>query len=159
MNGQEDFYDIPSSNRTPTQTKAKLVEFALPIVGEEKKEVLTGLLAHRTTPNGGTGVTDELKYTSALRPCIFVIEAFLTSNSQVLPSKLDSCFPNRPLGRSRPKRHLQQLGRKGVDCVFGIQGPRLGEITELHTRVYYSVQCPFCQWHHLSSTFRRDDFQ
>jgi len=63
MDAQEDFYDIPSSNRTPVQTRAKLVELALPIVGADKKEVLTDLLAHKTTPNGGTLVTDELKYT------------------------------------------------------------------------------------------------
>ncbi|KAF9651678.1 hypothetical protein BDM02DRAFT_3126781 [Thelephora ganbajun] len=63
MNGQEDFFDIPSSNRTPTQTRVKLIELALPIVGEDKKEVLTDLLTHKTTPNGGTAVTDELKYT------------------------------------------------------------------------------------------------
>jgi len=63
MNGQEDFYDIPSSNRTPTQTRAKLIELALPIIGEDKKGALTDLLTHKTTPNGGTAVTDELKYT------------------------------------------------------------------------------------------------
>lgn len=64
MNGQEDFYDIPSSSRTPTQTRAKLVDLALPIVGPDKKGALTDLLIHKTTPNGGTAVTDELKYTS-----------------------------------------------------------------------------------------------
>jgi len=71
MNGQEDFYDIPSSNRTPTETRAKLVELALPIVGADKKEVLTDLLAHKSTPNGGIAVTDELKYTSTFdaSPC------------------------------------------------------------------------------------------
>jgi hypothetical protein len=101
MDAQEDFYDIPSSNRTPTQTRAKLVELALPIVGEDKKGALTDLLSHKTTPNGGTAVTDELKYTSTFEPSIFVREASLTSNSQVLPSELDPCLPNRPLGRSR----------------------------------------------------------
>jgi len=63
MDAQENFYDIPSSNRTPTETRAKLVELALPIIGADKKEVLTDLLTHKTTPNGGTAVTDELKYT------------------------------------------------------------------------------------------------
>ena len=80
MNGQEDFYDIPSSTRTPTQTRAKLVELALPIVGADKKQVLTDLLIHKTTPNGGTAVTDELKYTS--EPCPqFSREASLTLDS------------------------------------------------------------------------------
>jgi len=63
MNGQEDFYDIPSSKRTPTETRSKLIELALPIVGEDKKGELHDLLSHKTTPNGGTAVTDELKYT------------------------------------------------------------------------------------------------
>lgn len=103
MNGQEDFYDIPSSNRTPVETRAKLVEFVLPIVGNDKKEKLTELLAHKTTPNGGNEVTDELKYTSMLG-LNFVAEALLTLNSQVLPSELDPCFPNRPLGWSRCRR-------------------------------------------------------
>jgi len=62
MNGQEDFYDIPSSKRTPIETRERLVELALPIVGEDKKKELTELLAHKTFPNGGNEVTDELKY-------------------------------------------------------------------------------------------------
>jgi len=100
MNGQEDFYDIPSSKRTPTETRVKLVELALPVVGADKKEVLTDLLAHKTTPNGGTGVTDELKYTSASYSDL-TRETALTSDSQILPSELDPRFPNRPLGWSR----------------------------------------------------------
>jgi hypothetical protein len=64
MEHQEDFYDIPSSNRTPVQTRAKLVELALPIVGKDEEQKLTDLLAHKSTPNGGNAVTDELKYTS-----------------------------------------------------------------------------------------------
>ena len=68
MNGQEDFYDIPSSKRTPTETRAKLVELALPIVGADKKKALTDLLTHKTTPNGGTAVTDDLKYTGSPGP-------------------------------------------------------------------------------------------
>ena len=102
MNGQEDFYDIPSSKRTPTETRAKLVELALPIVGADKKDALTVLLAHKTTPNGGTAVTDELKYTSTFDPVLFTREGISrTSNSQVLPSELYPRFPNRPLGWSR----------------------------------------------------------
>lgn len=130
MNGQEDFYDIPSSNRTPTQTRAKLVELALPIVGEDKKGALTDLLTHKATPNGGTAVTDDLKYTSTFDSRLSVTEASLTSNSQVLPSELDPCLPHCPLGWTHRRRHFQQLGRKGVDRLLGIQGSRLDETTQ-----------------------------
>ena len=101
MDAQEDFYDIPSSSRTPTETRAKLVDLALPIVGADKKNVLTDLLTHKSTPNGGTAVTDELKYTSAFDLSLFPRGSSLTSSSQVLPSKLDPRLPNRSLGRSR----------------------------------------------------------
>jgi len=60
---QLDFFDIPSSTRTPVQTREKLVELALPIVGEDKREKLLDLLKHKTSPNGGVDVTNELKYT------------------------------------------------------------------------------------------------
>ena len=52
--------------RTPVQTREELVKLALPIVGEDKKDILLDLLAHKTTPNGGVAVTEELKYTSEL---------------------------------------------------------------------------------------------
>jgi len=68
MDGQEDFYDIPSSKRTPTEIRAKLIELALPIIGADKKGALSDLLTHKSSPNGGTAVTDELKYTSAFVP-------------------------------------------------------------------------------------------
>lgn len=106
MNGQEDFYDIPSSDRTPTQTRTKLIDLALPIVGDDKKEALKALLDHKTTPNGGNAVTDELKYTSAFSPN-FVAKAPLTLSSQVLPTELDPCLANRSLGWSRRERNFQ----------------------------------------------------
>lgn len=141
MNGQEDFYDIPSSQRTPVQTRAKLIELALPIIGEDKKDALEELLAHKTTPNGGNAVTDELKYTSAFGPN-FVVEASLTLNSQVLPSELDPCLSNRPLGWSCRRRDFQQLGRKGMDCFLRVQGSRLDETMKLNFCVYYSATDP-----------------
>ena len=107
MNGQEDFYDIPSSKRTPTETRGKLIELALPIVGEDKKGKLHDLLAHKTTPNGGTDVTDELKYTSAFDRRFLAVEASLTLYSQILPSELDSCLPNCSLGWPRRGRDFQ----------------------------------------------------
>jgi len=63
MNAQQDYFDIPSSQRTPVQTREKLVELAAPIVGSDKVEALKFLLQHKTTPNGGTDVTEDLKYT------------------------------------------------------------------------------------------------
>ena len=162
MNGQEDFYDIPSSNRTPTQTRAKLIELALPIIGDDKKGALTDLLTHKTTPNGGTAVTDELKYTSTFSSRLFVIEASLTSNSQVFSPEFDPRLPHCPLGWAYRKRHFQQLGRKGVDSLLGIQGSRLDETMKLSTRVYYSITDPhasprsrcWCEW---SGAFHCDD--
>jgi len=63
MKAQQDYFDIPSSQRTPVQTREKLVELATPIIGSDKVEVLKSLLQHKTSPNGGTDVTDDLKYT------------------------------------------------------------------------------------------------
>ncbi|KLO08522.1 hypothetical protein SCHPADRAFT_908552 [Schizopora paradoxa] len=62
---QTDFFDIPSSSRTPVQTREKLVDLAISIpgIGASNKGALLDLLAHKTSPNGGVAVTDELKYT------------------------------------------------------------------------------------------------
>lgn len=68
MKAQEDYFDIPSSQRTPVQTREKLVELAAPIIGSDKIEALKSLLQHKTTPNGGTDVTEDLKYTSKSLP-------------------------------------------------------------------------------------------
>lgn len=63
---QENFFDIPSSKRTPVQTRQELIKLALPIVGESKEGQLLDLLSHKTSPNGGVAVTDDLKYTSEI---------------------------------------------------------------------------------------------
>ena len=60
MNSQK--YSM-TSRCTPTETRAKIVKLALSIIGEDK-EVLTDLLTHKTTPNGGAAITGELKYTN-----------------------------------------------------------------------------------------------
>jgi len=62
---QTDFFDIPSSNSTPVQTREKLVDLAITVPGidSSSKGALLDLLAHKTSPNGGVAVTDELKYT------------------------------------------------------------------------------------------------
>jgi len=60
---QSDFFDIPCSNLTPIQIREKLVNLALPIVGQDKKGEILDLLTYKTTPNGGVDVTEDLKYT------------------------------------------------------------------------------------------------
>ncbi|QRV93828.1 thioredoxin [Ceratobasidium sp. AG-Ba] len=56
---QQAFFDIPASSLTPTQIREKLV--ALAPSGVDKSKV-QDLLTHKTTPNGGVDVTDDLKY-------------------------------------------------------------------------------------------------
>ncbi|KAH7339717.1 hypothetical protein B0J17DRAFT_656502 [Rhizoctonia solani] len=56
---QEQFFDIPVSTLTPIQIREKLVSIAPE--GTDKKAV-ADLLEHKSTPNGGVGVTDDLKY-------------------------------------------------------------------------------------------------
>ncbi|GJJ07213.1 hypothetical protein Clacol_001413 [Clathrus columnatus] len=63
---QEEYYDIPSSKLTALEIRAKLVELASKHVPANKVPLLEDLLAFKTTPNGGTGVTDNLKYNSEL---------------------------------------------------------------------------------------------
>ncbi|KAH8118409.1 hypothetical protein DFH11DRAFT_1567255 [Phellopilus nigrolimitatus] len=50
---QNDFFDIPTSNLTPTQIREKLIALALPVVGSDKKGALVDLLTFKGTPNGG----------------------------------------------------------------------------------------------------------
>ncbi|KZT62109.1 hypothetical protein CALCODRAFT_490277 [Calocera cornea HHB12733] len=59
---QTEFYDIPASKLTPTQIRAALVSLATEVIGQEKGAEMADLLVHKTTPNGGTAVTDDLKY-------------------------------------------------------------------------------------------------
>lgn len=65
MKNQQDYFDIPSSQRTPIQTREKLAELAKPIIGPNNIEAFNDLLKHKTSPNGGTDVTEDLKYTSS----------------------------------------------------------------------------------------------
>ncbi|KAG8745205.1 hypothetical protein FRC10_008517 [Ceratobasidium sp. 414] len=58
---QGTFFDIPASLLTPIQIREKLV--ALVPEGVDKSKV-ADLLVHKTTPNGGVAVTDDLKYNS-----------------------------------------------------------------------------------------------
>jgi hypothetical protein len=64
MENQDDYFDIPSSQRTPLETREKLAELAEPIIGKINIEHFKDLLRLKDTPNGGNAVTDDLKYTS-----------------------------------------------------------------------------------------------
>ncbi|KAG8931022.1 hypothetical protein FRC02_003340 [Tulasnella sp. 418] len=59
---QEKFFDIPASSLTPKQIREQLADLAQPVIGDAKVEQVKDLLTHKTTPNGGTAVTDDLKY-------------------------------------------------------------------------------------------------
>ncbi|KAI5123396.1 hypothetical protein M0805_006104 [Coniferiporia weirii] len=60
---QSDFFDIPTADLSPTQIRDKLVELAITVVGADKKDALKDLLSFKSSLNGGTAVTDDLKYT------------------------------------------------------------------------------------------------
>jgi protein-disulfide isomerase len=59
---QQEYFDIPASTQTPVQIRAKLVNIAKPLLTEQQLAEVEELLKHKTTPNGGVGVTDDLKY-------------------------------------------------------------------------------------------------
>jgi hypothetical protein len=61
---QDDFYDIPSSTLTPLQIREKLAQVAAQVIPTDKVDAFKDLLVHKTSPNGGVDVTDDLKYTS-----------------------------------------------------------------------------------------------
>ena len=61
---QEEYFDIPSSNLTPTQIRAKLADLVGQTIGADKAAPFKNLLTLKSTPNGGVDVTDDLKYTS-----------------------------------------------------------------------------------------------
>ncbi|KAI0732846.1 hypothetical protein C8Q72DRAFT_773723 [Fomitopsis betulina] len=60
---QEEYFDIPTSNLTPTQIRAKLVDLVSQTIGADKAAPFKDLLTLKSTPNGGIDVTDDLKYT------------------------------------------------------------------------------------------------
>ncbi|TCD67508.1 hypothetical protein EIP91_012313 [Steccherinum ochraceum] len=63
--GQGEFFDIPTSNLTPTQIREKLADLAGTVIGPDKVAAVKDLLTNKTSPNGGVDVTNDLKYTSA----------------------------------------------------------------------------------------------
>ncbi|RXW25803.1 hypothetical protein EST38_g10 [Candolleomyces aberdarensis] len=59
---QDEYFDIPTANLTPLQIRAKLIDLAASVIPFGDVEKVKDLLALKGTPNGGTGVTDDLKY-------------------------------------------------------------------------------------------------
>jgi len=60
---QGEFFDGPSSNMTPLQVREKLTNIAAQVITEEQLVMFKDLLKLKPSPNGGIGVTDDLKYT------------------------------------------------------------------------------------------------
>ncbi|VDB97133.1 unnamed protein product [Peniophora sp. CBMAI 1063] len=64
MNRQEEFYDIPSSKLTPLQIREQLADVASKSgLDDGELKAFKDALVLKSTPNGGTSVTDALKYT------------------------------------------------------------------------------------------------
>lgn len=59
---QGDYFDRPASDLTASEIRAKLVSLASDFLASEKIKKLGELLTIKETPNGGIGVTDDLKY-------------------------------------------------------------------------------------------------
>ncbi|TBU33053.1 hypothetical protein BD311DRAFT_474508 [Dichomitus squalens] len=60
---QGEYFDIPTSSLTPLQVREKLAKLVADTVGQDKAAGFQDLLALKSSPNGGTAVTDDLKYT------------------------------------------------------------------------------------------------
>jgi hypothetical protein len=62
---QEEYFDIPTSTKTPLEIRASLRQLAETVIGDSKSGRFADLLTLKSAPNGGVDVTDDLKYTSA----------------------------------------------------------------------------------------------
>jgi len=60
---QGDYFDIPTSTLTPLEIRSKLAQLAEGIIGNKLTDDFKALLELKSSPNGGTAVTDDLKYT------------------------------------------------------------------------------------------------
>ncbi|KAF8728323.1 hypothetical protein AX14_006794 [Amanita brunnescens Koide BX004] len=60
---QREFYDQPASHLTAFQIRERLRDIAEEVLPEPMVEKFWNLLQLQSTPNGGIGVTDDLKYT------------------------------------------------------------------------------------------------
>ena len=121
---QGDYFDIPTSTMTPLEIRAKLAALAAEAIGADKTAQFSDLLALKSSANGGTAVTDDLKYTGASFPAgARMAQADAVSYpSQVLAAEQHSRLPDRPVGRPRRERDLEQLGRQRVVRVPSEEG-------------------------------------
>ncbi|KAH7101104.1 hypothetical protein BKA62DRAFT_743471 [Auriculariales sp. MPI-PUGE-AT-0066] len=62
FNAQDDYFDIPTNDLTPSQIREKLATLAASVIGADKKAAVLDLLTLKGSPNGGNAVTDDLKY-------------------------------------------------------------------------------------------------
>ncbi|KZT42925.1 hypothetical protein SISSUDRAFT_1014938 [Sistotremastrum suecicum HHB10207 ss-3] len=60
---QQEYFDIPASKLTAVQIREKLAKLSAIVLTEEQAAKVNDLLLLKSTPNGGTAVTEELKYT------------------------------------------------------------------------------------------------
>jgi hypothetical protein len=61
---QVDYFDIPSQDLSPRQIREKLAQLASNVLPSNALAEFKDLLTLKGPPNGGTGVTDDLKYNS-----------------------------------------------------------------------------------------------
>jgi len=59
---QEDYFDVPSQDLTPRQIREKLAQLASNLLPPNSLAEFKDLLTLKGEKNGGTGVTDDLKY-------------------------------------------------------------------------------------------------
>jgi len=59
---QGDYFDIPSQDLSPRQIREKLAQLASNVIPSKHLAEFKDLLTLKGSPNGGTGVTDDLKY-------------------------------------------------------------------------------------------------
>jgi len=59
---QEDYFDIPSQDLSPRQIREKLAQLASNVLPPNALAEFRDLLTLKGSLNGGTGVTDDLKY-------------------------------------------------------------------------------------------------
>lgn len=63
---QQEYFDIPASKLTAVQIREKLAKLSATVLDEEQAAKVNDLLLLKSTPNGGTAVTEELKYMSCV---------------------------------------------------------------------------------------------
>ena len=65
---QAEFFDQPASRMTALQIRQRLKELASQVLPEPAVGKFGDLLELKSTANGGTGVTDDMKYASMYSP-------------------------------------------------------------------------------------------